>query len=73
MACGHLVYDTCILRYSTAYAGTEELFLLKECILYKAPNKTFIRIKPPTAGVRILYINGGGTRGVVPLESLYLL
>ncbi|KAL8939686.1 MAG: hypothetical protein Q9216_003226 [Gyalolechia sp. 2 TL-2023] len=32
-----------------------------------------VRLKPPTAGVRILSIDGGGVRGVVPLESLSLL
>ena len=30
-------------------------------------------MKPPTSGVRILSVDGGGTRAVVPLESLRLL
>ena len=33
----------------------------------------FVRLKPPTAGIRILSIDGGGVRGIIPLESLSLL
>ncbi|KAL8788264.1 MAG: hypothetical protein Q9213_001784 [Squamulea squamosa] len=32
-----------------------------------------VTVKPPTAGVRIVSIDGGGVRGVVPLEFLGLL
>lgn len=32
-----------------------------------------MRIKPPTASVRLLTIDGGGTRGVVPLVFLQAL
>lgn len=30
-----------------------------------------MHIKPPTAGVRILSIDGGGVRGVIPLRALH--
>ena len=30
-------------------------------------------LKPPTAGVRVLSIDGGGVRGIVPLEFLNAL
>ncbi len=32
-----------------------------------------VTLKPPTAGVRVLTIDGGGVRGVVPLEFLRIL
>ena len=31
------------------------------------------KVKPPTAGVRVLSIDGGGIHGVVPLKFLQLL
>ncbi|KAK0866001.1 hypothetical protein LTR87_015181 [Friedmanniomyces endolithicus] len=40
-----------------------------------APRRThlLIRLKPPTAGVRVLSVDGGGVRGIIPLEFLHLL
>lgn len=32
-----------------------------------------VRLKPPTAGIRILSIDGGGVRGIIPLEILSML
>jgi hypothetical protein len=29
-----------------------------------------VRVYPPTAGVGVLYINGGGARGVIPLKFI---
>src|SRR5205814_7260003 len=31
------------------------------------------KLKPPTAGVRILCIDGGGVRGIIPLNVMALL
>jgi patatin-like phospholipase/acyl hydrolase len=32
-----------------------------------------MRSKPPTAGIRILTVDGGGVRGIVPLKALLQL
>jgi hypothetical protein len=34
------------------------------------PKEVIIEIHPPIAGVGILYINGGGTRGALPLRII---
>jgi len=30
-------------------------------------------LKPPTAGIRVVLIDGGGVRGAVPLDSICIL
>ena len=55
------------------YGARETYYIVPQYIQYLAVGKTKVRIKPPTAGVRILSIDGGGVRGIVPLEFLNLL
>ena len=47
-------------------------FTILECILYRSSFLTAL-IKPPTYRVRILSINSGRIREVVPLKFLILL
>ena len=70
--CGHALCDVCVEIYGNAVSCQEYCYELPTCILCKAGRLT-AKIKPPTAGVRILSIDGGGVRGVVPLEFLDLL
>ena len=58
--------------FSKGVLGTKYKFTILEYILYGAGFLTIL-IKPPTYRVRILGINSGGIRGVVPLEFLILL
>lgn len=69
--CGHALCDQCI-RTSGARSRTEKhVYELENCILCGQQNssKTF-RFVPPTAGLRLLSIDGGGVRGVIPLQIL---
>lgn len=46
-------------------------FKFPDCILCGEPNhKSVISLIPATAGVRVLSLDGGGIRGVIPLVYL---
>lgn len=50
------------------------LFCINKCVLCKEDTTGLrIRIKPDTAAVRVLSIDGGGTRGRIPLEFIQVL
>ena len=72
LSCGHLVYNTCVKIFGKGALSAKYKFTILEYILYRAGSLTIL-IKLPTYRVRILSINSGGIRGVVPLEFLILL
>lgn len=73
LPCGHSLCDQCLLIFADELESAEYHFSLNSCLLCQAQIGFRARLKPPTAGVRVLSIDGGGTRGVIPLESLCLL
>lgn len=72
LSCGHAFCDICIRLFGIPVAGFEYRYKLKRCTLcgLGSVEKMF---RPPTAGARILSVDGGGVRGVVPLEFLGML
>ncbi len=72
LSCGHAVCDDCVRIFGDALPGLEYHYHISNCVLCHSGTLT-VRLKPPTAGYRILSVDGGGTRGVVPLEFLGLI
>lgn len=44
--------------------------MFDDCLVCGKEAALLVRLKPPTAGVRIISVDGGGIRGIVPLEFL---
>ena len=72
LSCGHSVCEMCVRIFGRPVLESEYTYELESCLLCSSGWLT-VALKPPTAGVRILSIDGGGIPGVVPLEFLGIL
>lgn len=70
--CGHAICDECAKAFGQPLTA-EYSFLITQCILCKQNEDLTIRLKPPTAGTRLLVLDGGGIRGVFTLLALKTL
>lgn len=71
LECGHFMCNRCVERFGTE--GDENIDL-HHCVLCDQDTLGFkIRKLPPTATERLLSIDGGGARGVIPLVFLQAL
>ncbi|CZT11980.1 uncharacterized protein RAG0_15979 [Rhynchosporium agropyri] len=74
LPCGHSFCGIDIQRFGTALETDPYKFTVQSCFLCSqdAEGAQF-GFKPKTKGVNILGIDGGGVRGVIPLQALLLL
>jgi hypothetical protein len=70
-SCGHSICDTCVRTFGKKKSEERNSFSFSHCILCGEQNKKAdISLTPFTAGVRLLSLDGGGVRGVIPLVFL---
>lgn len=70
LPCGHSLCDPCTVMRGSSSSKNPWTFVIEVCPLCKSNKSTIIKLKPPTAGVRILSIDGGGVRGITSITWL---
>lgn len=69
--CGHAICDVCVEIFRDAILEHGYCYMVTFMSCQKG--NLIAKLKPPTAGVRILSIDGGRIRGVISLEFLSLI
>ncbi|KAL8673858.1 MAG: hypothetical protein Q9168_001723 [Polycauliona sp. 1 TL-2023] len=72
LSCGHAVCETCIRIFGNPQTDIDHRYHIDACILCRSGTLSVI-LKPPTAGISIVSIDGGGVRGAIPLQFLSTL
>lgn len=71
LACGHAICDDCIRTFGSRSLATRYSFHFAQCPLCGAANENgSFQLMPPTAGPRILTLDGGGVKGIIPITLL---
>jgi hypothetical protein len=71
--CNHMVCGDCCVDLGRRGDRDRDLFTFTNCPFCKLTCSIQIRVKPATAGVRLLSIDGGGVRAVIPIQFLRAL
>jgi len=75
LPCGHCICENCVIVLGNCCEDDPWVFTVRHCFLceQEMPNDITVRTTPPTAGVGVLCIDGGGTRGIIPLTVMKLI
>ncbi|KAK4198920.1 putative lysophospholipase-like protein [Triangularia verruculosa] len=73
LPCGHMLCEQCIFAYGEVDSNTATV-TLHQCPIEGAEETWSqphtIRVKPQSAGIRVMSLDGGGIRGIIELEVL---
>lgn len=76
LSCGHSLCDNCIRligeQWIDADSAVDDQYLVKECPLCGKGN-LLVGLRPPTAGIRLLTLDGGGVRGKISIMILKMM
>jgi hypothetical protein len=72
LSCGHTLCENCVLVFGDVDEHDPWMYRIQSCFLCgeEMPEEVKIKIHPPTAGVGILCLDGGGIRGASSLRMM---
>ncbi|KAL6150048.1 hypothetical protein ACJBU6_11562 [Exserohilum turcicum] len=73
LICGHLICEKCFTCIGSCTETDPYLYKLDDCPFCSQTCKASVRVKPATAGLRVLSIDGGGIRATAPFQFLSAL
>ncbi|KIW36756.1 hypothetical protein, variant [Exophiala oligosperma] len=74
LPCGHAICENCVRVFGREDENERWVFGIQRCFLCDMVFRDVtVKLKPDTAGVNVLTIDGGGIKGVVPLLFLQVL
>lgn len=73
LCCGHAICDVCLKVHGQKSPEGGYSFVVEDCPICGVTSGQTFRLIPPTAGIRLLSIDGGGIRGIVPIIFLRYL
>ncbi len=72
LSCEHVICNVCVRIYGDEMPIMNCQYHIETCLLCRSGNR-IVRLKPFLAGERILTIDEGGTRDVIPLDIMAII